>query len=226
MPRWGMVIDLRRCIGCRNCVMLCVEANGIPPDRWRRVVDLGVSGPPERQRTFLPMNCMQCDDPPCLEVCPTGATFQRPDGIVDVDVELCVGCGYCVVACPYKARTILSGHGLGAEVALLPYEVEVALIESDHTGVATKCNFCISRVERGLAQRLRPGVDPEASPACVIACSTGAMYFGDLDDPESEVSRLIRENKTARMQEELGTGPAVYYIVGSLGAGDGTDSTG
>ena len=102
----------------------------------------------------------------------------------------------------------------------------MALIESDHTGVATKCNFCISRVERGLAQRLRPGVDPEASPACVIACSTGAMYFGDLDDPESEVSRLIRENKTARMQEELGTGPAVYYIVGSLGAGDGTDSTG
>jgi len=199
--------------------------NRVPPDRWRRVVDLGVSGPPERQRTFLPMNCMQCDDPPCQEVCPTGATFRRPDGIVDVDYELCVGCGYCVVACPYKARTILSGNGHGIEVALLPQEVGASIANPDRIGVASKCNFCAPRIERGLAQGLKPGVDPEASPACVIACSTKAMHFGDLDDPESTVSRLIRENKTARMQEELGTEPAVYYIVGSSGESDGTDPT-
>ena len=212
MARWGMVIDLRRCIGCRNCVSLCKETNRVPPDRWRRVVDCGVSEPPERQRTFLPMNCMHCAEPPCQEVCPTTATFRRPNGIVDVNYELCTGCGYCVVTCPYLARAIISNDRFGVEV-LAPSQESSANTNTNHIGVASKCNFCAPRIDAGLARGLKPGVDPEATPACVNACSSKAMYFGDLDDPDSEVSRLIRENKTACLQEELGTQPAVYYIM-------------
>lgn len=213
MARWGMIIDLRKCIGCLNCVVACKQANKVPPDRWRRVVNCGVSEAPERQRTFLPMNCMHCDEPPCLEVCPTTATYRRPDGIVDVNYELCVGCGYCVVACPYLARTIFSGNESGLEVSIIAQVPGRPAPNPDYIGVASKCNFCASRLDNGLAQGLQPGLDDDATPACVTVCSAGVLHFGDLDDPDSEVSRMIRENKTARLQEELGTRPAVYYII-------------
>jgi phenylacetyl-CoA:acceptor oxidoreductase subunit 1 len=213
MAHWGMVIDLRNCIGCRACTIACKQMNKVPPSRWRRVVDCGVSDPPERQRTFLPVSCMHCSEPPCLEVCPTGATYRRPDGIVDVNGDLCLGCGYCVVACPYMARTIIFCDGTGFESGMMSWEPGMAIPNSDHVGVATKCNFCLPRVEAGLAQGLWPERDPEAMPACVAACTAEALHFGDLDDPHSVVSQLIQENETARLQEELGTGPSVYYIV-------------
>jgi phenylacetyl-CoA:acceptor oxidoreductase subunit 1 len=202
MAHWGMVIDLRKCIGCRACAIACKQTNEVPLDCWRRVVDCGISEPPERQRTFLPMSCMHCNEPPCLEVCPSGATYRRPDGIVDIQHELCVGCGYCIVACPYQARAVIVDPEPDATSPVL-----------DHIGAATKCNFCLPRVDDGLAQGLRPGLDAEATPACVVACSANALHFGDLDDPDSEVSWLIRENGTARLQEELGTDPSVYYVV-------------
>jgi phenylacetyl-CoA:acceptor oxidoreductase subunit 1 len=212
--RWGMVIDLRKCIGCRACASACKQTNEVRRDLWRRVVDCGISGPPERQRTFLPMSCVHCSEPPCLEVCPTTATYRRPDGIVDVHYELCIGCGYCVVACPYMARTIIFPNQSGFKAGPSSREPDMAARNLNHIGVATKCNFCLPRVDAGLAQGLQPGLDPEATPACVIACSTNTLHFGDLDDPDSEVSQLIRENKTARLQEELSTDPSVYYIVG------------
>jgi phenylacetyl-CoA:acceptor oxidoreductase subunit 1 len=208
-----MVIDLRKCIGCGACEIACRHTNKLALDRWRRVVDCGISGPPERQRTFLPMNCVHYSEPPCLEVCPTTATYRRPDGIVAIDYELCIGCGYCIVACPYMARTIISRDEYGFGVGHRPEGQGMAAPDPGYTGVCTKCNLCLPRVDEGLAQGLRPGLDPEATPACVVVCSTNTLHFGDLEDPDSEVSRLIRENKTARLQEQLGTDPSVYYIV-------------
>ncbi|MDY7077383.1 MAG: 4Fe-4S dicluster domain-containing protein [Chloroflexota bacterium] len=205
MAHWGMVIDLRKCIGCKACTIVCKRTNKVPTDCWRWIVDCGLSEPPERQRTFLPMSCMHCDEPPCMAVCPTGATYQRHDGVVDVYHELCVGCGYCIVACPYRARSIVFHQKPGV--------ADHDLDHTEHLGVATKCNFCLPLVDAGLTQGLQPGLDPDATPACVLSCSANALHFGDLDDPDSEVSRLIRENKTARLQEELETEPSVYYIV-------------
>jgi phenylacetyl-CoA:acceptor oxidoreductase subunit 1 len=207
-----MVIDLRKCIGCNSCTIACKETNKVPSNIWRRVTDCGLSDYPERQRLFLPMSCMHCTEPPCLKVCPTGATYQRPDGIVEIDYERCLGCGYCIIACPYQARTIFKEE----------YEFSVnAILEGtdmhgsalDRIGVCTKCNFCRPCVETGLSRGLRPGIDPEATPACVVTCSANALYFGDLNDPHSVVSRLIEENKTFSLQEELKTGPSVYYII-------------
>jgi phenylacetyl-CoA:acceptor oxidoreductase subunit 1 len=213
MVRWGMVIDLRTCIGCGACEIACRHTNKLALNYWRQVIDCGVSAPPERQRTYLPINCVHCSEPPCLEVCPTTATYRRPDGVVAVDYELCIGCGYCIVACPYLARTIILRNEYGFAVGHRPQEPGMAAPDPRYAGVCTKCNFCLPRVDEGLAQGLRPGLDPEATPACVVICSTNTLHFGDLEDPNSEVSRLIQENKTARLQEGLGTDPSVYYIV-------------
>lgn len=208
--RWGMVIDLRKCFGCGTCVVACAQANRISSSHWRRVFELGVTDPPARQRLYMPLNCMHCSDPPCEAVCPTTATRKQAGGIVDIDHDKCIGCGYCMVACPYYARVILflNEHDLETRVMVEGASVSVP----DYIGVATKCCFCRSRVEKGLEQGLIPGLDREATPACVNHCSAKAMYFGDLNDPQSSVARMIRENQTLCLQESLGTGPNVYYI--------------
>ena len=195
-----MVIDLTKCIGCGACVIACAQGNGISSNLWRKVIDCGVGSPPERKRICLPLSCMHCDSPPCLEVCPTGATFQRPDGVIEINHRRCVGCGYCIVSCPYMARVIIFQKGPDGQA-------------SELMGVSSKCDFCIHRVEAGLKQGLRPGIDRDASPLCVISCSSGALSFGDWDDPGSQVSRLIGDGRTVALQEELKTGPSVRYIV-------------
>lgn len=211
MPRWGMVIDLRKCIGCKSCVVGCNEANKVPQNTWKKVNDCGVTGYPERHRIFLHLSCMQCSEPPCLSVCPTKATYKRPDGIVGIDYERCVGCSYCIVACPYRARTIFTRE---FDFDTRDWDMSGMTEErSERTGVCTKCSFCMSRIDEGLERGLKPGIDAEASPVCVISCSAGALHFGDLEDPKSEVSALMREHTTARLQEELGTDPSVYFIL-------------
>ena len=183
-----MVIDLLRCVGCQTCTAACKNKNETPPGvQWRRVLDIESGVYPTVRRTFVPVGCMQCDDPPCMSVCPSTATRKRDDGIVTIDPNLCIGCGYCIVACPYEAR-----------------------YKSD--GIATKCNFCIERIDSGIANELTPGIDPAATPVCVNDCIAGAMHFGDLDDPNSNVSKLLASNKHFRMHEELGTAPRIYYL--------------
>lgn len=211
MTRWGMVIDLRKCVGCQTCTIICKQTNNLPPGVfWRRVQDSETGSYPNVERTFLPMGCMHCSEPPCLDVCPTTATYRRPDGIVGINYDICIGCGYCVVACPYLARTLIMENTPYFPDGFTPPEKHLA--DPGRIGVATKCNFCLPRVDAGLAQGLKPGVDFEATPACVGACIANALHFGDLEDPNSNVSKLIRENRTTRIGEELGTDPGVHYI--------------
>ena len=210
MTRWAMVIDLRRCVGCQTCTAACRHANATPPGvQWRRVLDMEVGEYPNVKRAFVPVGCMHCDDPPCMEVCPSTATKKRADGIVTVDYDLCIGCAYCALACPYQARyrTDRAQFAYGEATPAEEMRSDPARL-----GVATKCTFCVERIDAGIAAGKTPGVDPDATPACVNSCISQALQFGDIDDPESNVSRLLASHQHFRMHEELGTGPGVFYL--------------
>jgi len=205
---WGMVIDLDRCIGCEYCVRACSATNDVATDKtWNIVV-------PEETSTeasfYFSRPCLHCQDAPCVEVCPVGATYVRDDGIVMMNYDRCIGCRYCEVACPYDARKFNWDERTDTN----PYIPTWGIAEVDRRprGVVEKCTFCSHRIDAGLDTGLVPGVDPEATPACVNICPVGARTFGNLADPESEVSKLIEANATIRLREELGTEPSVYYI--------------
>ena len=179
-PHWGMVVDLRKCVGCQACTVACILENHVPEPAFRTHVSVYeiVRDGGDPALTMLPRLCNHCDDPPCLPVCPVEATFKRPGtGEVLVDATRCVGCGYCVQACPYDARFI-----------------------NHETQVADKCTFCFHRTSAGLL------------PACVETCVGGARNFGDLNDPESVVSRLLAENQVSVLRPEMHTNPNVRYI--------------
>lgn len=206
--QWAMVIDLAQCTGCDRCTLECQAHNDVPPSiEWNQVIETGVrNGRP----TFLPRPCMHCEKAPCVDVCPVGAASYRGDGIVMMDYDKCIGCRYCEVACPYFARAFNWEKFEGPNPAVPRYgEPE---IERRPRGVVEKCSFCYHRIDRGLEQGLTPGIDDEATPACVVGCSVGARVFGDLNDPESEVSRLLANEPFFRLREDLGTGPRVYYL--------------
>lgn len=215
MPRWGMVIDLRKCIGCGTCKEVCDRIYENHRGGWRQVIETMASNPSEplgRKRIYLTMSCMHCDDPPCESVCPTGATYSRPDGIVEIHENLCIGCGACIVACPYRARSLCTEDGIRRGGP--PGDANDDKHGDDRIGVTTKCTFCSHIVDDGLRRGLQPGTDPEATPLCVRFCISEALSFGDLDDEESTVSKLVRESKTARLLEEMNTEPKIYYIPG------------
>jgi phenylacetate-CoA ligase len=213
MTRWAMVADLDRCVGCQTCTAACRHANATAPSvQWRRVLDIETGTYPMVSRTFVPVGCQHCADAPCMKVCPTGATGKRVDGIVTVDYDLCIGCAYCDVACPYQARFKLDAPRFAYGRGAMRNEAERE--DPRRLGVAQKCTFCSDRIDFGLANGLTPGADPRATPACVNACIAGALHFGDLDDAGSNVSRLLREQKPLRMHEELGTAPGLFYVDG------------
>lgn len=210
-----MVIDLNRCIGCYACMLACKQEHFLPPAVfWARVL-IGETGKyPAVQKQMYPVLCNHCKDAACVEVCPTGATIKRVDGIVIIDYDKCVGCRYCMMACPYQQRTFYSDdqQQYFPNQGLTEWEVIGKQLYPFQKGTVVKCNFCLERVDEGLRQGLRPGIDREATPACVNACPAKARYFGDLDDPSSEVSRLIAEKKGFQLHPEFGTNPSVYYV--------------
>jgi phenylacetyl-CoA:acceptor oxidoreductase 27-kDa subunit len=173
------------------------------------VIDIEVGEYPDVRRAFVPVGCQHCTDPPCLDVCPATATRKRPDGIVTVDYDLCIGCAYCTLACPYQARSRVDRATFAYGEATDPERVRH---DDARLAVATKCTFCVDRIDAGIAHGLTPGIDPAATPACVNSCIAQALAFGDIEDPDSNVSRLLAENRHFRMHEDLGTGPGFYYL--------------
>jgi Fe-S-cluster-containing dehydrogenase component len=213
--QWAFVCDATKCIGCGRCVLACKLENHVPLDpeynrTWieRHVVtddgtvfidapEGGVNGFPPlstapgaadaqvRKSFFVPRLCMQCENPPCVSVCPVGATYTTEDGITLVDQAKCIGCGYCVVACPYGARYLVPAGGR---------------TPTGESGVADKCTWCYHRITRGQL------------PACVVACPVGARLFGDPNDPNSPVAGVLQGQRVQVLKPGLGTEPKVYYV--------------
>jgi Fe-S-cluster-containing dehydrogenase component len=206
--QWAMVIDQSKCVGCGYCVHACQAHNDVPPTiKWNKLVSAGKIGD---QEVFLPSPCMHCGHPACVEVCPVGASYQRSDGIVMMDYDRCIGCRYCEVACPYQARSFNWETFDGPNPAVPKWgQPEVP---RRPRGVVEKCSFCYQRIDRGLENGLKPGVDQDATPACVVACPMGARMFGDLNDPQSNVSQALAKRPAHRLREDLGMEPRVYYL--------------
>ena len=208
-PQWGMLIDINLCIGCQYCTYSCEAINNLADDMRYCVVTTETTQ--SGDEFFLSRPCMHCQEAPCVHVCPVGATYKRPDGIVAMDYDLCIGCRYCQVACPYDAR-VFNWH---EPIALSPQSPAFGLQELPNRprGVVEKCHFCSHRIDAGVERGLVPGVDPQATPACVVACPTKARIFGDLRNPESPIATALADAKvTLRLREELSTEPRVYYI--------------
>lgn len=209
--RWGMTVDINRCVGCQTCTIACKHANDtVPGIQWRKVLDVESGKFPDVERLFMVVGCQHCNEPPCVPVCPTGATKQREDGLVTMDYDRCIGCASCAVACPYQARTIVhkQEYYYGEQTIQ-----EEAVAHKDRFGVAQKCTFCIDRIDEGLAVGLKPGVDSEVTPVCAASCISAAIQFGDFNDPTSEVSRLVNERDHFQMHPELGADPQIKYLV-------------
>ena len=198
--RLGMVIDLKRCIGCYGCQIACKAEKGTRPGTtYARVVKREWGEYPNVKKLSIPVLCMHCGEPPCVDVCPTGASQKRErDGIVFIEAEVCVGCRACVMACPYGARYFQDDardyFGTGENA------YEECVYAAHERGVVEKCDFCRERLEQG------------REPACSANCMCKARIFGDLDDPQSEPSRLIREEGGFQLNPELGTDPSVWYL--------------
>lgn len=192
MSKWGMVLDLTRCAGCYSCVVSCkLENNTRPGVNWNGVRKVEWGNHPDAHQAFMMNLCMHCDNPPCEKACPTGATFKREDGIVMTDYAKCIGCGYCIPACPYNARQINEKDIYNFKDPA-PYELE----GSPHLNVAEKCIFCYQRV------------DESKMPACVTNCPGKARIFGDLDDPNSAINQYLKAHKAHHVE-----GTSIYYVL-------------
>ncbi len=211
--RWGMLINLDKCISCYACVAKCKQEHFLPKDvLWAKILVSETGQEPSVKKQAYPVLCNHCEDAICVQVCPTGATRKNEDGIVSIDPDKCVGCRSCLVACPYQVRTYhRKREPFFGYQGLTDFERIGDKLYPLQTGTVVKCNFCMERVHGGIKQGLIPGVDVDATPACVITCPAKARYFGDLDDPTSEISVLIRKWNAAPLRPDFGTKPSVYY---------------
>ncbi len=221
--KWGMVIDLDRCTGCEACVVACHAENNIAtvgPDQaekdramhWIRVERYWEGEFPNARVKFRPVLCQQCDAAPCEPVCPTYASYHNPEGLNAQIYNRCIGTRYCANACPYTVRFFNFFNPVWDKPLQLQFNPDVSVRE---VGVMEKCTFCIQRIKRAEIQaeaEKRPLRDGEFNPACVQSCPSSAMIFGDLDNPQSKVSKLSRSQRGTRLLEELGTLPKVVYL--------------
>ena len=214
---FAYALDISRCIGCRRCVYACVEENNQSRDpqvQWIRVfqmdkgkgVDFSEADPyyappevPEDGHFYVPVQCQQCRNAPCTKVCPTGATWTEPDGIVVIDYDWCIGCRYCMAACPYGARHFNWGRPTISKDKLNA-KTHVLGNRPRPQGVVEKCTFCIQRTRNG------------RYPACVEACPVGARKFGNLLDPDSEIRYIIEHKRVLVLKEDLNTLPKFFYF--------------
>jgi len=215
---WGYGLDLSRCIGCRRCVYACVRENNQsrvnPQLQWIRVLRLKKGSlinlensehyynpetVPEPGFMYLPVQCQHCENPPCVRVCPVKATWKEQDGIVVVDYNWCIGCRYCIAACPYKGR-VFNWAEPSVPLAELNTEVHYLGNRPRMKNVVEKCTFCVQRTRRG------------RYPACVEICPTGTRKFGNLLDPASEIRYLIENKRVFRLKEDFNTDPKFYYF--------------
>jgi molybdopterin-containing oxidoreductase family iron-sulfur binding subunit len=217
--RYGMVIDTRRCVGCRACVVACKAENKTPPGvSYTVVVEEAVGNRFDDKPIFMTKPCFHCENPPCVDVCPVSATFKRErDGIVVIDYDRCIGCRYCITGCPYGARYFDFGENYPpvaadtayARVPSPEYGQFRTRTAGSPVGNVRKCTFCLHLQDAEGRYDKRAG----RWPACAKTCTGHAIFFGDFNDPESEVSRLVRERQPVRLKEELGTEPNVHYLL-------------
>jgi Fe-S-cluster-containing dehydrogenase component len=219
---YGYGLDISRCIGCRRCVYGCVDENNQSRDpqiQWIRVLEfereavvrgfnLEDGNPyydhdkvPAEDKIYVPVSCMQCENSPCTNVCPTGATWREPDGIVVIDYDWCIGCRYCMASCPYGARHFNWGEPNVPADEINP-NMHLLGNRPRPRGVVEKCHFCLQRVRKG------------RYPACLEACPVGARKFGNLLDPDSEIRQLMRTKRTFVLKAELQTKPKFFYFYG------------
>jgi len=232
MVRWGMVIDLDKCTACQACIVACRIENNVPVAgeeqmisgrviQWNQFFSELSGTYPNLRLAMYPRPCMQCEEPPCVDVCPVAATYKDAEGRVLVRYDKCIGCRYCMVACPYGARYFNwfpADYGGSREDRLSPDSVRdedgwlVGPSPRPH-GVVEKCTFCIQRIERAKQEGQPVGSEADGViTACAETCPAFAISFGDLDDPNSTVSRLSRDRRAFRLLEDFGTKPKVYYL--------------
>jgi Fe-S-cluster-containing dehydrogenase component len=216
MPRYGMVIDLDRCTGCQACAVACKVENNVPfspPEEaerslgiaWMQILPTTEGEFPDVRTRFMPVLCMHCDKPPCVSVCPTGATYKSErTGIIAQVYSRCIGCRYCAVACPYTVKFFNWSNPEWPEEMASRLTPDVSVRSK---GVVEKCTFCSHRVPEKREMR-----DGDYRTACSEACPMKAITFGDLDDPKSRVAELAKSPRSFRLQEEIGTEPKVYYL--------------
>lgn len=204
MAKLAIAINLERCIGCHTCANACKMQNNVPDGMlWNRVLTEGcdvIDGAlgiyPNLERTYIPVACQHCENPACLRVCPTGATYKDDKDRVEIDYDKCIGCRMCMAACPYNARVF----NWSEPVRDPDFNYGDKDVPVRPKGVAEKCTMCKERTDRG------------EEPMCVICCPPGARIFGDLDDPDSEISRTIRNRDGFVLLEDQGTRPQVRYF--------------
>ena len=200
-PHWGMAVDEERCVGCWSCAVICKSENDLPLGMWwNRILTAGeaLDEPAEEHggpsMHWVPLACQHCENAPCVKVCPVGATYRRSDGVVLVHNDRCFGCRYCMIACPYGVRVFRGG------APPRPTAVETGMVAARPVGTVEKCTLCVQRLAENQV------------PSCVWSCPAGARIFGDLNDPDGRLSRLIRDRGGEVLLEEAGTKPSVHYL--------------
>ena len=204
MTRLALAINTGRCVGCHTCSISCKMSNNIPDGMlWNRVltegsdvVDGAVGVYPDLSRTYLPLSCQHCEEPACLKVCPTGATYRDEQGRVEIDYDKCIGCRMCMAACPYNARTF----NWDEPARVTGFDYGHKDVPKRPRGVVEKCTLCKERTAEG------------KEPMCVACCPAGARVYGDLDDPTSEIAKLRKQGNVRILLEDMGTKPQVFYV--------------